>query len=105
MGFITYPAHINALVSLVSFGVSGIYLAVMIINVVYPSGLASPRGYFNLDWITLLVMVVIGAVGALYFLLSRPDRRIGKRLGVPAPGEAEGAQTNAPADGREEAQA
>ena len=94
----------NALVSLVSFGVSGIYLSflltviaaivaraaagcpreasqlgqwawpvpiiaavylgLMLLNVVYPSGLASPRGYFNIDWITLLVMFVIAVVGA-----------------------------------------
>ena len=93
VGFVTYPAHINALVSLVSFSVSGIYLAffltviaaivarsrgwvaegtfqlgrwgwtvciiaaaylgLMLVNVVAPTGLSSPRGYFNLDWITL----------------------------------------------------
>jgi amino acid transporter len=98
--FITYPANVNALVALVSFGVSGIYLsflltvvawivarsrgwiaegsfqlgrwawpvgiaaaaclALMFVNVTYPSGLASPRA---LDWITLSVMVVIGGRG------------------------------------------
>jgi hypothetical protein len=36
----------------------------MLINVVAPTGLGSPRSYFNLDWITLLVMAVIAAVGA-----------------------------------------
>ena len=30
LGFITYPANINALVSLVSFGVSGIYLSFLL---------------------------------------------------------------------------
>src|SRR5262249_46665774 len=30
IGFITYPANVNALVSLVSFGVSGIYLAFLL---------------------------------------------------------------------------
>lgn len=145
LGFITYPAHINALVSLVSFGVSGIYLAffltvigaivarargwapegafrlgrwgwpvtlvaaaylaVMIVDVVFPSGLASPRGYFNLDWITLLVMVVIGAVGAAYFLISRPDRRIGRRLRALEPSGAAQAQAPTAADGRDGAQA
>ena len=29
-GFITYPANINALVALVSFGVSGIYLSFLL---------------------------------------------------------------------------
>jgi amino acid transporter len=118
--FVTYPANVNALVSLVSFSVSGIYLAflmtvigaaiarlrgwipegsfrlggwawpvtilagaylaLMFVNVVLPTGLTSPRGYFNLDWITLLVIVVIAAVGALYFLLGRPDRRVERHL-------------------------
>jgi amino acid transporter len=118
--FVTYPANINALVSLISFSVSGVYLAflltvvgamvarargwvpegafrlgrwawpvtivgavylaLMIINVVLPTGLASPRGYFNLDWITLLVIVGIVIVGAAYFLIARPDRRVGTHL-------------------------
>ncbi|MDX6327601.1 MAG: hypothetical protein QOK15_3955 [Nocardioidaceae bacterium] len=120
IGFITYPANINALVSLVSFGVSGIYLsflltviaaivarargwvpegrfrlgrwgwpvcigglvylALMLVNVVAPTGLASPRGYFNLDWITLLVMALVAVVGVLVFLLGRPDRTIGQHV-------------------------
>ncbi|MDH2442425.1 amino acid permease [Amnibacterium sp. CER49] len=111
-----FPAGINALTALVSFGVSGIYLsflltvigsmiarsrgwqpagvfrlgrwgwpvsiaaalylAVMLIDIVLPSGLSSPRGaLFNLDWITLAVMVVLLAIGAVYFLVARPDRR------------------------------
>ncbi|PWU49043.1 amino acid permease-associated protein [Micromonospora globispora] len=120
LGFITYPANINALVSLVSFGVSGIYLSflltaiasvlarargwvpegrfrlgrwgwtvsviavvylgLMLLNVVAPTGLASPRGYFNLDWITLLVMAVVALVGAIYFVIARPDRGVGRHL-------------------------
>ena len=120
VGFVTYPANINALVSLVSFGVSGIYLAffltvvaaivarsrgwvpegqfrlgrwgwpvciialvylgVMLVNVVLPTGLSSPRGYFNLDWITLVVMVIIALVGAAYLFLGRPDRSVEKHL-------------------------
>jgi amino acid transporter len=122
--FITYPANINALVALVSFGVSGIYLsflltvvaalvarsrgwvpegrfqlgrwgwpvtivaagylALMLLNVVAPTGLSSPRGYFNLDWITLLVMVVVAVVGAIVFLALRPDREVGRHLQDPA---------------------
>jgi amino acid transporter len=118
--FVTYPANINALVALVSFGVSGIYLAffltviaaivarargwvpegsfqlgrwawpvliiaalylgLMLVNVVAPTGLSSPRGYFNLDWITLLVMFVITVVGALYLFVARPDRTISGHL-------------------------
>jgi len=116
----TYPGGINALVALVSFGVSGIYLSflltviasiiartrgwipegaftlgrwgwpvcvvaaaylgLMFINVVFPSGITSAREYFNLDWITLMVMVVIALVGAAYFVVSRPDRSLRHHL-------------------------
>jgi len=114
--FITYPANVNALVSLVSFGVSGIYLSflltvvgsmiarsrgwipegsftlgrwgwgvsivaaaylgLMFVNVVAPTGLSSPRGYFNLDWITLFVIFILAVIGAAYYLVARPDRKL-----------------------------
>lgn len=115
IGFFTYPAHVSALVSLVSFGVSGIYLAflltvigaliartrgwkpaghftlggkgmiiniialvylaVMFINLVIPTGLASPRGaLFNLDWVTLVVMLVIAGVGGIVYLIAQPGK-------------------------------
>ncbi len=120
IGFITYPANTNVLVSLVSFGVSGIYLsflmtviasliarargwrpegryklgrwgwpvtivatvylALMLVNVVLPSGLSSPRAYFNIDWVTLLVMAIVAIVGAIYFFIGRPDRLVGRHL-------------------------
>jgi amino acid transporter len=111
-----YPAGINPLTALVSFGVSGIYLsflltiigsmiahsrgwkpmgpfklgkwywpvaiggvvylAAMLVNIVIPTGLNSPRGeLFNFDWITLIVMVVLLLIGAIYFFIARPDRR------------------------------
>jgi amino acid transporter len=116
----TYPANTNVLVSLVSFGVSGIYLsflltviasivarargwipegsfrlgrwgwavsiiacaylALMFVNVILPSGLTSPRAYFNIDWITLIVMIVIALVGAVFFLIARPDRIVGRHV-------------------------
>jgi amino acid transporter len=112
----TYPANVNALVSLVSFGTSGIYLSffltvvgaaiarargwvpegkfklgkwgwpviivgglyllVMFVNMVAPTGLTSPRGSFNLDWITLLVMIIVFIVGVIVFLLSRGGKEI-----------------------------
>src|SRR3954454_5782566 len=118
--FITYPAKTNALVALVSFGVSGIYLSflltviaslvarsrgwipegrftlgrwgwpvtiiaagylgLMFVNVAFPSGLGSPRAFFNLDWITLTVIVVIALLGALYFVIARPDRKVAGHL-------------------------
>ena len=117
----TFPAGINALTALVSFGVSGIYLsflltvigsmvarsrgwvpegafrlgrwawpvsivaaaylALMLLNILAPTGLASPRGaLFNLDWITLVVMLFIILVGAVYFILARPHRRLAAHL-------------------------
>jgi amino acid transporter len=118
--FITYPGGVNALVALVSFGVSGIYLSflltvigaaiarsrgwvpegrftlgrwgplvtwvalaylgLMLVNVVLPTGLSSPRAYFNLDWITLLVMFVLTVIGAVYFVAARPDRGLRHHL-------------------------
>jgi amino acid transporter len=121
IGFITYPANVTALTTLVSFGVSGIYLSffltvigviiarmrgwipegafqlrqwgwpvtivaalylgLMLINVVAPTGLDSGRGaLFNLDWITLLVMAIIAVVGAIFFLIARPDRGVAQHL-------------------------
>ena len=39
--------------------VAGVYLLVMLLNVALPTGLSSPRAYFNLDWITLVVMFIV----------------------------------------------
>ena len=115
-GFITYPANVSALTALVSFGVSGIYLAffltvlgaaiarsrgwkasgdytlgekgmtiniialvylaLMFINLVLPSGLTSPRGaLFNLDWVTLLVIAVLAVIGLVVNLLAKQGKR------------------------------
>ena len=129
--FITYPANTNVLVSLVSFGVSGIYLSflltvigsmiarargwvpagvfrlgrwawpvsvvavvylgLMLVNVVLPSGLSSGRAYFNLDWVTLLVMAVIAVAGVIVFFAAHRGREIGEHMietGAPGPAEA-----------------
>jgi hypothetical protein len=52
----------------------------MFVNVVIPTGLSSGRAYFNTDWITLLVIVVIALVGAAYFVVGRPDRALRRHL-------------------------
>ena len=120
IGFIIYPANVNALFALISFAVSGIYLSflltvigviiarsrgwvpegsfrlgkwgwtvciiaavyltLMLLNVVVPTGLTSGRGLFNYDWITLFVMAIITLVGAIYFVIARPDRKVGSHL-------------------------
>jgi amino acid transporter len=115
--FVTYPAKLNALYALVSFGVSGIYVSflmitiaaliarlrgwrpagkfrlgawaypvnilaiiygvVMLVNIVVPTGLNSAKSVlFNYDWMTLVVVVLIVVIGAIYFLIWRPQRNI-----------------------------
>ena len=54
-----------------------LYLSVMLLNIVWPSSLTSGRAaYFNYGWVTLLVMLVIVVVGALYEGLARPDKTV-----------------------------
>src|SRR3954466_1782710 len=126
--FITYPAGVNALVALVSFAVSGIYLAflmtvigaavarrrgwqpagsftlgrwgwpvtiaaiaylgLMLLNVVVPSGLSSGRALFNIDWLTLVVMVIIAAVGAVVYFRAQPTKNIAQHVIEPVPSGA-----------------
>jgi amino acid transporter len=65
------------------------YLGLMLVNVVVPTGLTSGRGLFNYDWITLVVMVIIALVGAIYFFIARPDRNVQRHLDAgAAPPEA-----------------
>jgi amino acid transporter len=115
-GFITYPANVNGLVALATFGVSGIYLSylltvlaaivararglaleasvlparwgwaaylvaalylsLMLVDLVVPTGLDSPRASFNLGWIAFVVMLGIAVVGAAYFVRARPEKRL-----------------------------
>jgi amino acid transporter len=57
--------------------VAALYLGLMLINVVAPTGLSSPRGaLFNLDWVTITVMAVIAVVGLVAFLVARPGSAI-----------------------------
>ena len=62
---------------------AGVYLGLMLLNVVVPTGLTSPRAFFNLDWITLTVMFVIAVVGVVVFLIGRPDRGIAQHTHDP----------------------
>ena len=61
--------------TLVSAG-GGLYLLMMLLNIVWPSALSSGRAIFNYGWITLLVMAVIIGIGALYDVLARPTRSV-----------------------------
>ena len=118
--FFTYPANTSVLVSLVSFGISGIYLSflltvigsmiarrrgwvpagrfrlgrwawpvsvaalvylgLMLVNVIAPTGLGSARSYFNYDWVTLMVMAVVTVLGVIVFLAAHRGREIGQHM-------------------------
>ena len=57
--------------------IGGLYLLVMLLNIVWPSSLSSGRAVlFNYGWVTLIVMMVIVIVGVVYEVTARPDRRI-----------------------------
>ena len=56
----------------------GLYLLVMLLNIVWPGALSGGRAVFNYGWITLLVMAVIVGLGALYEVAARPDRNVAK---------------------------
>lgn len=56
----------------------GLYLLLMLLNIVWPSSLSSGRAVFNYGWVTLLVMAIIVLAGAFYEAAARPDRRIGQ---------------------------
>lgn len=55
---------------------AAIYLLLMLLNIVWPGPLSSGRAVFNYGWVTLLVMLVIVAAGALYEGFARPDQRV-----------------------------
>lgn len=56
---------------------SAAYLALMLLNIVWPSSLSSPRGsLFNYGWLTLVVMLVLLLIGAVYVAIARPHLRL-----------------------------
>ena len=57
--------------------VGGLWLLFMLGNILLPSGITSARGaLFNYDWITLVVVVIIVLIGAIYTVIAHPARRI-----------------------------
>ncbi|MGA9920902.1 MAG: hypothetical protein WBR23_06605 [Candidatus Dormiibacterota bacterium] len=55
---------------------AAVYGARMLANILIPTGINSPKGeLFNFDWLSLLVVVFICLIGALYFFLAHPHRR------------------------------
>jgi amino acid transporter len=56
-----------------------VYLLLMLLNIVWPSSLSSGRAVFNYGWVTLLVMALIVATGAVYELCARSGSRVARR--------------------------
>ncbi|MDE3083560.1 MAG: amino acid permease [Acidobacteriota bacterium] len=52
------------------------YLFLMLVNICWPSAITSGRALFNYGWVTLLVMLIIVVIGAVYEGLARPDREV-----------------------------
>ncbi len=52
----------------------GLYLLLMLLNIVWPSSLSSGRAVFNYGWVTLLVMAIIVGIGAIYETIARPAK-------------------------------
>lgn len=56
-----------------------IYGVGMLVNIVFPSALSSPRAeLFNYGWMTLVVMIVILIIGAIVYIAHRPHMRHGE---------------------------
>jgi amino acid transporter len=53
----------------------GLYLLLMLVNIVWPSSLSSGRAIFNYGWVTLGVMAIIVAAGAIFEAIARPGAR------------------------------
>jgi protein-S-isoprenylcysteine O-methyltransferase Ste14 len=60
--------------------VAVVYLGLMLVNVVLPSGPSSGRAYFNYDWIAVAVMVVVAVGGLIVFFAAHRARDIGAHM-------------------------
>ena len=57
----------------------GLWLLAILADILIPTGITSPKAaLFNYDWITLVIVVIIVAIGAIYTVLAHPARRIDK---------------------------
>jgi amino acid transporter len=75
--FVTYPAHVNALVALVSFGVSGIYLSFLLTVIAAIIARARgwrPEGSFRLGkWGWPVSIIAAGYLGAMFVNVVYPS--------------------------------
>ena len=56
-----------------------VYLFLMLVNICWPSAITSGRALFNYGWVTLLVVLIIVVLGALYEGFARPDRKVSEQ--------------------------
>ena len=73
-----------------------VYLGLMLLNVVAPTGTTSGRGLFNYDWITIVVIAGVAAVGLVVYLVAQPTKNIAQHVAEPStpaglPGQRGGA--------------
>jgi amino acid transporter len=59
--------------------VAAVYLALMLADLVAPTGLSSARAYVNDGWITLVVMAIIALVGVIVFVTARRGLTTGEQ--------------------------
>ena len=75
--FVTYPAHVNALVALVSFGVSGIYLSFLltVIGAIIARARGwQPEGAFKLGkWAWPVLIIAGGYLAAMFVNVVYPS--------------------------------
>jgi len=75
--FVTYPAHVNALVALVSFAVSGIYLSFLltVIGAIIARARGwQPEGSFRLGkWAWPVLIIAAGYLGAMFLNVVYPS--------------------------------
>jgi len=60
--------------------IGALYLLVMFVDMVAPTGLSSPRAFMNLDWITLVVMIIVLIVGVVFFLIAHSGKSLDDHL-------------------------
>jgi len=66
LGRWAYPVYVVGMI----YGIG------MLVNIVFPSALTSPRAaLFNYGWMTLVVMFLILVIGAIFFFVHRPHLR------------------------------
>jgi amino acid transporter len=64
------------------YAVAIVYGIGMLVNIVYPGALTTPRAeLFNYGWMTLVVMFVILVIGGVVFVAHRPHLRHGRPVG------------------------